>query len=430
MAENSEKISEKVRFAGDVDINDVTIITAIGFAQTVTPQVVGIEIYEDMFSMFISGKLILQDSQEISNLMPLVGEEVIRLKVSTPSLPAKDVYEKEFYIYKMDDRMKTQEREVVYVLHFISKEAIIDLNKKISKAYSGKVSKIVEELITSEFGLESKKTFNIEDTSNKTKFVSNFWSPTRCLQYCADNAVSVTESPSYVFFENKYGFNFISIETLYAGAPLMQRFIWDNYSAEIGGGSSERDIEKDYQRVIEFQMSDVFNYIDRLQSGFYGSEIIYYDILTKQYVHTYHQPEFEKQNHLNEHPLYSSKVAARPKGLLMHDHMYYNNFEGYSDTTNTQTIQKRKALLSAAEAYKVTITVFGRTDYSAGQKIYLEVPKNTQIKEFHTKDDIEDKLLSGYYLIGSICHFISREKHECTMELIKDSIKVNLNDPE
>lgn len=420
----------KVRFAGDVDIEDVTIITSQGFAQTITPQVIGIEIYEDMFSSFITGKLILQDSQEISNLMPLIGEEIVRIKVVTPGLPKEDVYEKEFYIYKMDDRMKTQERELVYVLYFISKEAIVDLNKKISKAYSGKVSDIVEQLITTEYGLESKKQLNIEETANSTKFISNFWSPTKCLQYCSDNAINPAESPTYLFFENKYGLNFVSIDTIYKVAPLMQRFIWDNYSAEIGGGTSSRDIEKDYQRVMSFDMSSVYNYMDRLQSGFYGGEIIYYDILSKQYVHTFHQPEFEKEKHLNEYPLYSSNVAARPKGMLIYDHMYYNNYDGYSDTTNTKTILKRKALLAAAEAYKVNITVLGRTDYSAGQKVYLEVPKSTQIEETDTKDDIEDKLLSGFYLIGAICHFISREKHECTMELIKDSIKVNLNDPE
>ena len=418
--------SEKVKFAGDVRLEDVTIITSLGFAQTVIDQVIGIEIYEDIFSSFITGKLILQDSQEISNLMPLIGEELVRIRVMTPSLPEKDAYAGEYYIYKMDDRIKSQERELIYVLHFISKDAIMDLNKTISKAYSGKVSDIVEELITSEYGLQSKKKHNIEDTSNETKFISNFWTTTKCLQYCCDNAINQNDSPSYVFFENKYGLNFVSLDSLYKGTPLMQRFIWDNYSAEVSAGSSTRDINKDYQRVIEFQMSDSFNYVDRLKSGMYGSEIIYYDILSKQYVHTGYKPDFTKGKHLNEYPLYTSNVAARPKALIIHDHMYYNNFDGFADTTNTKSIQKRKSLMALAEGYKVTITVFGRTDYSAGQRVYLEVPKNAQLKESET--DFEDKLLSGNYLISALCHLITREKHECTMELIKDSFKVNLND--
>ena len=39
-----------------------------------------------------------------------------------------------------------------------------------------------------------------------------------------------------------------------------------------------------------------------------------------------------------------------------------------------------------------------------------------------TVEGQEDKLFSGYYLIGAINHNINREKHEVTMELIKDSL--------
>ena len=39
-----------------------------------------------------------------------------------------------------------------------------------------------------------------------------------------------------------------------------------------------------------------------------------------------------------------------------------------------------------------------------------------------TLDSEEDMLFSGYYLIGSINHTVNREKHVCTMELIKDSL--------
>ena len=53
---------EKLSFAGDVQIRDITIITTSGFAVTITPQVATIEIYEDLFSPFISGKMVIRDS--------------------------------------------------------------------------------------------------------------------------------------------------------------------------------------------------------------------------------------------------------------------------------------------------------------------------------------------------------------------------------
>jgi hypothetical protein len=420
--------TNKIKQAGDVTIDDVTIITSRGFAQTITPQVIGIEIYEDIFATFITGKLMIKDAQALMNLLPLVGEESIRLQVSTPSLPESAAYKREFFIYKMDDVIKTSARETLYVLHFISKEAITDLNRKISKAYSGKVSDIVSKIIKDPDGLSTTKTTNIEETKNKIKYTSNFWRPSKNMQFLTDNAESVTGSPSYLFFENKYGFNFVSLETLYTGTPLQQRFIADNYTAEINPlGGSSASIERDYQRVLDMQTPATFNYMDRIASGFYGSEIIYYDILTKQYVHTGYVPDFKKDGkHLNPHQTWTENNPSRPKALLLHENQYYNNFEGFDVTSNTKIVQKRKALLAQAESNKVIITVFGRMDYSAGQRVYLNVPVTGQISATNT--DPEDKLLSGNYLIAALCHFINRESHECTIELIKDSYLVDIND--
>jgi len=415
---------EKLSFAGDVQIRDITIITTSGFAVTITPQVATIEIYEDLFSPFISGKMIIRDSQELTNLLPLVGEEIVRIDIGTPSISAKDSYRGEFYIYKMDDRIKLAERELAYVLHFTSKECIIDVNKKISKAYSGKVSEIANKILTDD--LETKKPLNIEETKNVTKYVSNFWSITRNLQYLCDNALNINDSPTYVFFENKYGLNFVSLDALYSSDnPVFQKFIWDNYSAEMKG--TTRDLDKDYQRILEIRTPEVFNYLERLKSGMYGSEMIAFDLLTKQYMHVQYQPNFSETKHLNEHPLWSSNAISRPRAALIQDHRYYNNFDGFDDVTNSKSLQKRTSLMTQAEAFRLEIVVFGRTDYSVGQKVYVELPKNTQIK----KEDLnwQDKVYSGNYLIAAICHRITRTRHECVMELIKDSYGVNLDAP-
>ena len=97
-------------FAGDVTLNDVTIITSKGLAITITPQVDGLEMYEDIFSPFVSGKLYVRDSQSLGTLFPLVGEEILRINMYTPEMPAEYAINGEYYIYKLDDRMITKER--------------------------------------------------------------------------------------------------------------------------------------------------------------------------------------------------------------------------------------------------------------------------------------------------------------------------------
>ena len=179
------------------------------------------------------------------------------------------------------------------------------------------------------------------------------------------------------------------------------------------------DISKDYQRVLEFVDMPEWNYIERLKSGMYGSQLIYMDIMTHQYVHTGYKPEFGKSKHLNQYPLWTSKIPTNTRAVMMHEHQYYNVYDGYGDVSNTGMVQARKSLMAQAEGYKITINVLGRCDYHAGQRVFLEVPLNTQLKS----DDPNylDKLTSGNYLIGAVCHKITTEKHECTLELIKDS---------
>ena len=409
---------QKIQNAGDVTIEDVTIITSNRYGQKITPQVLSIEIYEDIFAPFITGNLIVRDSQELTNLLPLVGEEMIQITVSTPSMDVKESYSKQFMIYKMSDRFKLKDREVVFQLHFISREAIIDLNKNLSQCYEGKISEIAQKIYKD--GLQTEKKVNIETTSNKTKFIANYWNPVKCLQFVADQALNDNGSPSYVFYENKYGFHFLSLETLYTGTPIKQRFVWDNYSRDNQTmGGSTFSIDKDYQRIIDFVEQPTWNYMERLKSGMYGSQIVYMDLLTHQYVHVGYQPDFAKQKHLNEYPLWSSSIPFNSRAVLTHEHQYYNAFDGYGDVSNTAMCQQRRSVMAQAEGYKITINVLGRCDYHAGQRVYLEVPRMSQLKP--DDPDYLDKLTSGNYLIGAICHSISREKHSCSIQLIKDS---------
>jgi len=56
------KSSQQLRFAGDVSINKVQVITPKGFYQDITSQVLTIQFYEDIFSPFITGSIIVKES--------------------------------------------------------------------------------------------------------------------------------------------------------------------------------------------------------------------------------------------------------------------------------------------------------------------------------------------------------------------------------
>ena len=141
--------AESIRFAGDVNIDKIEIISSNGFIQNVTNQVIAIEIFEDLYSPFISGNVVVKDSLDLANLFPFVGEEFINISIRTPSFDDADkIFNAQFYIFKMTNRELMGDRNVVYQLHFISPESIVDLNKKLSKVYEGKISDIARVLIS------------------------------------------------------------------------------------------------------------------------------------------------------------------------------------------------------------------------------------------------------------------------------------------
>lgn len=411
-------MTDKLSKAGDVSMRDISIISSTGNSYNIKEQVLALEIYEDLFGSFITGTIIVRDSMEFKNLIPLIGEEILLIDVITPLLDEQYAYKGEFYIYKMDDIVVSADRETTYMLHFISKEAIIDANCKISQAFSGKISDIVENLITGNTFLDSKKDYNIEPSSNSTKYVSNYWSPIQNLQYCCEHALNGNNSPTYIFYENKHGLNFLTFDALYTSNPLYQRFVFDNKTY------TPDQINQQYSQIQEYRQEYGFDYLSRIRSGLYASETIYYDTLAKRYVHKSYIPEFKDTSHLNDYPIWTENIKRHPRSLLNCGTINYNTHDGFGDATNVKFSQHRSTLLAQAESYRLTIEVLGRTDYTVGQKVYVDIPLKTQITN---ETDHKDIILSGVYLIAAINHNIKSKGHICIIELIKDSLITNLS---
>jgi len=421
------KSSQVLRFAGDVTIDKVKIITAKGFYQDVGAQVINVQFYEDLFAPFITGSLILKDSLDLVNLFPFIGEEYLELEISTPTLDKNNIKGK-YYIYKMTNREMSGDKSVVYQLHFISVEAVVDLNKKTSRVFGDKISKMIEPFIKDKtFGLESDKKVFIEETLNNTKYISNYWTPIENIMYLADTAINTNRSPSYVFFENRDGFYFISLERLYTNA-VFQDFVYDKYTRDDRpGGGSVRNPEKDFKRILEISIPTSFDYMDRIRSGMLSSRQVSYDVTKKTYsAKNYNMfQRFEQQKHLNKYPINSDRSIFRAASRIINYPKNFGNFNGFGDVTNAKSNQERISLLKLAEANKINITVPGRCDYTVGQKIKLDLKR---IEPLSKKDgDTTDKMFSGNYIIAAINHYVDREKHECYMEIIKESSMMDMN---
>jgi hypothetical protein len=413
-----------LRFAGDVNIDKCVITSINGVFQDITAQVLRVQVFEDIFAPFISGSIIVKDALDFTNIFPLKGEEYLKLKITTPTLPRGNI-EGDFHVYKMSDRTKLGDSVAAYELNFISIEAVSDTNKKISKVYAGKISDVVGSFVIDKIdGLESNKNFTVENTRNTIKYISNFWSPVKNLSFLAENAISESQSPSFLFFENRDGFNFRSLEKLYKGDPIIE-FVNDRYTRDnfpVGGNAL--NILEDFKRITDLEIPTTYDAMDRTRSGMMASKLMSYDSTKKTYtVRNYNASNrFDSQIHLNPKPLFSKNAPIRTNALQILYPRAFETFTSFGDTTNAKIIQERISFLKMAEGQKMMITVPGRCDYTVGMVCTVRLQQTKPILKRDTQSDITDKVLSGKYLISAINHIITPEGHECHMELSKDSL--------
>jgi hypothetical protein len=381
----------------------------------------------NIFAPFITGSIIVKESFDLINLFPFVGEEFLDLEVTTPTLKNSSIKGK-YYIYKLTDREHLGDKNVVYQMHFISVEAIADMNKKVSKTFSGKISDLVEQFVKDKnIGLESDKKVVIDPTNNTVKYISNYWSPIKNLNHLCGNAVNKNKTPNYVFFENRDGFYFISLENLYQNTVTAE-FVYDKYTRDkLPSGKDVRNVNEDFKRITDISIPVAYDYMDRISNGMLSSRQIMYDVTKKTYsVKNYNMfDRFPDQKHLNKYPVNSDRAIFRSNSTLINFPKDFGNFNGFEDVTNAKSFQQRISTMKLAEANKLDITVPGRTDYTVGQKVGVVL---NRIEPFSVKDkDTTDKMFSGYYLIAAINHHVDREKHECHMQLIKESSQMDMN---
>lgn len=418
--------SNNLHFAGDINVEKINIISSDGTTYSVLNQLVGIQIYEDMFSPFISGLLTFKDELDFMNGLPMIGQEVLDLVISTPQLKERGAsINGQFYINEIKNREFVTERSVVYEISFISKEAITDCNIKLSKSYGGKVSDIAKNILEDKLvQFNSLKKLHIEPTKNSIKYVSNFWSPVKNMNYLCEHALSEKSSPSYLFFENRDGFNFGSLETLCEKNQIMQEFNYNSLTQKVNStGGSNRDVEQDYKRITNFSLRDGFNLIKRLDSGMVNSLMFSSDITVKRYnVKPFSIfNTFNDRAHLNDYPLITNKIPNFYTSKIINQPRQYDNLTDGADSSNAPYLQKRISEILQGSNFRINISVPGRLDYTVGQTIRVTTFQIEPISKEQTNKEQLDMIFSGKYLISAINHYITRTNHECSLELIKDS---------
>lgn len=405
----------------EFNINYVRILTTRSDDPIdITKMINYMEIYESIYSPFLTLKVNITDAISLTSILPLIGEEYLEVDIvgadGEIGLRAHG-----FYIYKMSDRANVSDRAVSYTLHAISGPAIVDMNLKISQAFTGQPSDIVENQLC-KVGMSIGKQIYSHPTKNKVSYISNYWSPVQNIKYLCDRAVSSnTNSPSYVFFETKKSFVFCPLDILVSQDAVADYF----YS--INTHSNKLPLDKEQGIVHKMYVDDGFDYIDRIMTGAYGNRSLVVNTTNKRYNYNYYDflDAFSKFARLNQKPMASEAAVRRINSVFRTRTQAGNSFDGMASESTGEWFSQRLTELASINSQTVFLDVAGRMNIYAGNVINLIVPlSHISTSDSAPKDFSEtmDKTLSGRYLITSIKHFFDRERHTTHLQINKDSL--------
>ena len=129
---------QEIQRAGQFDIEIATLYTSTGLAQDIRPNLVNITLYESMEFNSISGEMTLHTQFGLTNVGPIIGQEFLALKFSTPTLDDEksqmDWSENTFHVRGIFDRQNVGTKSELINVKFVSGELMRNIRTKVSEA--------------------------------------------------------------------------------------------------------------------------------------------------------------------------------------------------------------------------------------------------------------------------------------------------------
>ena len=442
--------NDSLQKAGDVSIKSLKLLSATGALIDLDDFFIELNLYEDMFAGSLYGDIVISDSRNLIEKLPITGEEFLVFKIITPSFPDEAAIEKVFRIYQVTNRVVIRDNNTqLYTLHFVSHEMVADILLPLYRSFEGNIDDVVLQIFSEYVSLnrnfedptndnvnEKERTTPLKiltETANKVKFVSPGWSPFKCINWLASKAIPKEgKACNFLFFESNKGFYFTSIESIFDFTNKNNSFVGE-YSlaaANIRNPDGKVDINRELFLTESVEMVTTTDHIKNYTNGYLANRLITLDVFNKIYelVDYDHVDKYKSYTHSSGDksiPIFAENSLRNPASSV---HFYPVNpklFTGFSGNVNEniKTIYgNRKSTLLELENLKLLLTVPGRTDVEVGAMLKFNYPAIGPKDDSDKQGLAQDKLYSGYYIITSIHHKINKMEHKMIMEVVKDSL--------
>ncbi len=390
----------------------------------------------------------------------LTGNEIIQLTIETDSSPGLEL-EVTQKIFKIGEITKS-ERAQLYVIYTVSPETINNETNKVFKSFKDDIGSAHVKTLVEEKLMSSGKKYSYEPTKGNFNFLAPTWRPYDCIAYISDKVVSsVTNTAGYVFYENKDGYYFHTIDWLCSNRnPSSKRPVKYTYEQANVGGSDLNAF-----KIETLNFPDRANHLEKMRSGSYSNTVLGLKLpaLTSGNLPAAGDGDAPEDNPSDQKgasgsiqpPLHMGMsavfgLAKKAEGILNEQFPYPKVKTIYFDDkrptrTKVRALPGMKNAKTAqnstggagnmdydtvwASAYSFSrwqllraitldITVPGNVALAVGQQLECVIPASTKEEE----RTMPDPIYSGIYLITGLTHKYNPEGVTTILNLSKDSI--------
>ena len=462
-------------FAGDYNLNGIVLQAHDGtggrFGEggvDIQSLVQELNIYEGIEQAAVYGTLVVVDSLNLISNLPIQGTERLFFKLSTPGtsklehiVDASEETGHPFYVYKISNKQQPSQGTQVYTIHFASREFMRNIRTKVSQAYSGKMSSMVQEIMADKQGLDSRKILHYEETKNQDKIVMPNIPPFKAISLVSKRALpKYGEGVGYYFYETTKGFYFQSWENMCAHYARNERDPIQTYyyqprnitDPELEADQTETKIEQDLKSVEEYKFINTFHDTAAAQAlGTYGHRVISYNLYSKAFKTTdYHyHDQFDKTVHadytndlgltgtnpqIRDNPVdfdnlgvsdyAESMVSLSPTTQFLHNEESGGFGTNVADDGKFEGIRNAQRMQVTAGT-TIEMTVKGQTQIQPGEVIDFEL-RPVETEGLTADKKAYDAQYSGRYIITKVRHRVTKQDYKMVFECKKDSVRESL----
>lgn len=415
----------KIQESTQYNITELSLVTKIGYVN-LADKFDELNIFDSMLNQTMSGNILIRDAIGLSEQLVFDGSEVLIVKIGKDE--DELMIKKSFRIYKQSNRVPVNQTSEIYVLHFVSDEYIFSTQQKVQHYYNSTYSDAAVRILNDYLGVKS--TSLITESFGVRNILVPSLEPLKALQWCASRAVDINQSPGFVFFENRMGFNFVNLSTLFSLPSLTRvNFSTKNISDNLG---------EEFTGARSFEVITQNDFINNTKSGVYAGKMVAFDPLTKtvqEKNHTF-KDMYDNGEHANKTPnvsliknrgglfqtqMYDSRIVTYPffANRKNSDYIKENDPTSVSMNDDTENYRfQREAIFQNLFSKRVKLVLPGNFKITCGMCIDLDVPKRSYLVD---GENSFDSTLHGKYLIVATRHIVRPNMHEVVIEAVTDS---------